>query len=156
MTYNPTNANDVELVVSKVNRDESGSRTGTTKIARTAKVVVDEFSIESDEDLDGLSGVGNAEALGISQGDVEHSFSFTIQGEYAKLFKKLASDDGRANELEIVARLDDYKDKLTGCRAGTRNLSGSSGDPVEYEVQGLATGRNPGDNTTSNSSNSDE
>lgn len=147
MTYNPTNANDVELVVSKVKRDESGSRTGATKIVQSASVVVDEFSIESDEDLEGLSGIGNAEALGISQGDVEHSFSFTIQGEYAKLFKNLASDNGRANELELIVRLDDYKDKLTGVKAGTRNLSGSSGDAVEYEVGGLATGRDGGDNT---------
>jgi len=147
MSYNPTNANDVELVVSKVEGDGSGASAPTTKIAKTAKVVVDDFTIGSDEDLEGLSGVGNAEALGISQGDVEHSFSFTIQGEYAKLFKNLASDDGRANELEIVARLDDYKDVLRGCRAGTRDLSGSSGDPVEFEVEGIATGREPGDNT---------
>lgn len=147
MTWNPTNANDVELIVSQVIRDESGSRTGTTELANTSFLVVDEFSIESDEDMEGLSGVGNPEALGISQGDVEHSFSFTVQGEDAELFKNLASEDGRAVELELVARLDDYKDKLTGARAGTRNLSGSSGDAVEYEVQGLATGRNPGDNT---------
>jgi len=146
MVWNPTNANDVELIVSQVNRDESGSRTGTTELANTARIVVDEFSIESDEDMEGLSGVGNAEALGISQGDVEHSFSFTVQGEDAELFKGLASSDGRANELEIIARLDDYRDKLTGARAGTRNLSGSSGDPTEFEVGGLATGRDPGDN----------
>lgn len=146
MTYNPTNTNDVELIVSKVERDESGSRTGSTPIAKTAKVVVDDFSIEADEDLELLSGVGNAEALGVSQGNVEYSFGFTIQGEYAKLFKELAADNGRANELEIVARLDDYKDKLTGARAGTRNLSGSDGDPVEYEVGGVATGRDGGDN----------
>lgn len=146
MPWNPTNANDVELIVSQVERNESGSRTGTTELANTAFLVVDEFSIESDEDMEGLSGVGNAEALGISQGDVEHSFSFTVQGEDAELFKNLASEGGRAVELEIVARLDDYRDKLTGARAGTRNLSGSSGDAVEFEVQGLATGRDPGDN----------
>lgn len=146
MPWNPTNANDVELIVSQVQRDESGSRTGTTELANTAFLVVDEFSIESDEDMEGLSGVGNAEALGISQGDVEHSFSFTVQGEDAELFQGLASDGGRAVELEIIARLDDYRDKLTGARAGTRNLSGSSGDATEFEVQGLATGRDPGDN----------
>lgn len=146
MPWNPTNANDVELIVSQVNRDETGSRTGTTELANTAFLVVDEFSIESDEDMEGLSGVGNAEALGISQGDVEHSFSFTVQGEDAELFKSLASDGGRAVELEIIARLDDYRDKMTGARAGTRNLSGSSGDAVEFEVQGLATGRDSGDN----------
>lgn len=148
MTWNPTNANDVELIVSRVERDESGSRTGSETLADTARIVVDEFSIESDEDLDGLSGVGNPEALGVSQGDVEHSFSFTVQGEDARLFKNLAADNGRANELEIIVRLQDYKDKLTGCRAGTRNLSGSSGDAVEYEAGGIATGRDDGDNVS--------
>lgn len=152
MTYNPTNANDVELIVSKVERSESGSRTGSSNIAQTSKVVVDDFSIGSDEDLEGLSGCGNPEALGVSQGDVDHTFSFTIQGEYAKLFKGLAADNGRANELEIIVRMDDYMDKLTGARAGTRDLSGSSGDAMEYEASGIATGRPNGDNTTSNSS----
>jgi hypothetical protein len=147
MVWNPTNANDVSLVVSQVERDENGTRTGATTIADTASIVVDEFSIDSDEDLEGLSGVGNPEALGISQGDVEHSFSFTVMGEDATLFQKLASDDGRAVELEIIVRMDDYKDKLTGARAGTRALSGSSGDATEFEVSGIATGRSPGDNT---------
>lgn len=146
MVWNPTNANDVEIIVSEVTRDDSGTRTGSTELASTARIVVDEFSIDSEEDLEGLSGVGNAEALGISQGDVEHSFSFTVQGEDAELFKGLASSDGRANELEMIVRLDDYRDKLTGARAGTRSLSGSSGDAVEYEVGGIATGRDAGDN----------
>jgi hypothetical protein len=146
MVWNPTNANDVELIVSQVIRDDNGTRTGTTELANTSRIVVDDFSIESDEDMEGLSGVGNAEALGISQGDVEHSFSFTVQGEDAELFQGLASEDGRAVELEIIARLDDYRDKMTGARAGTRNLSGSSGDPTEFEVSGIATGRDPGEN----------
>ncbi|WP_226041170.1 hypothetical protein [Natrinema sp. DC36] len=147
MTWNPTNANDVELIVSQVERDNSGSRTGATELANTARIVVDEFSIGTEEDLSGLSGVGNPRALGVSSGDVEDTFSFTVQGEDAELFKGLASDNGRAVELEIVVRLEDYRDKLTGARAGTRNLSGSSGDAVEFEVEGLATGRDPGDNT---------
>lgn len=148
MAWNPTNADDVELIVSVVERNDAGTRTGSTTLTTTARVVVDSFTISSDEDLTGLSGVGNPEALGISQGNVEHSFDFVIQGEDAKTFKNLASDDGRANELEIIARLDDYRDKLVGARAGTRELSGSDGDPVEFSVSGIATGRDPGDNVS--------
>jgi len=141
MPWNPTNANDVTLIVSRVVRDDSGTRTGSTTLADTSQVVVDDFSIESDEDLTGLSGVGNPEALGISRGDVEHTFSFTVQGEDAELFSGFASDEGRAVELEIILQSEDYVDKLTGAYAGTRNLSGSSGDPIEFEVDGMATGR---------------
>jgi hypothetical protein len=145
MTWNPTNTDDVTLIVSEVQRDESGTRTGTTELANTSAVVVDDFTIGSDEDLEGLSGVGNAEALGVSRGDIEHSFSFTVQGEDAELFNALAADDtGRAVELEIIALFEEYKDKLTGAYAGTREVSGSSGDPTEFEADGIATGRDPG------------
>lgn len=151
MTWYPTNANDVELIVSLVERDETGSRTGSSQIATSARIVVDDFTIGSEEDLQALSGIGNARALGVSQGDIEDSFEFTVQGEDAQLFQNLASgqqdQDGRANELEIIVRMDDYRDKLTGAYAGTRELSGSSGDPVEYAVSGIATGRDPGPNT---------
>lgn len=145
MPWNPTNTDDVTLIVSQVIRDDSGARTGSTELANTNAIVVDDFSIETDEDLTGLSGVGNAEALGITQGDIDHSFSFTVQGEDADLFNGLASDDtGRAVELEIIVRMENYKDKLTGAYAGTRNLSGNSGDATEFDVEGVATGRDPG------------
>lgn len=148
MTWYPTNTDDVTLIVSEVLRDDSGSRTGSTEIANTSAIVVDDFSIETEEDMEALSGIGNAEALGISKGDIEHSFSFTVQGEDAELFNGLASNsDGRAVELEIVVKAEDYKDKLTGAWAGTRNVSGSSGDPLEFEAEGVATGRSPGETT---------
>lgn len=142
MTWNPTNSNDVSLTVSEVNRDSSGTRNGTSEIGTTSTVVVDDFSIDTEEDLTSLSGVGNPEALGISQGDVEHSFSFTVQGEDAELFTGLASDStGNAEEIEIVVTLEDYTTTLSKAYAGTRNLSGSSGDPVELEVEGVAANR---------------
>jgi hypothetical protein len=145
MTWYPTNADDVTLIVSQVERDDSGARTGSTELANTNAIVVDDFSIETEEDMDDLSGIGNAEALGISKGDISHSFSFTVQGEDADLFNGLASNDtGRAVELEIIVRMEDYKDKLTGAWAGTRNVSASSGDAIEFEAEGIATGRDPG------------
>jgi len=145
MVWYPTNANDVTLIVSQVQRDDTGTRTGTSELANTNAITVDDFSIDTEEDMEGLSGIGNAEALGISKGDIEHSFSFTVQGEDAELFNGLASNDtGRAVELEIIVSMEDYKDKLTGAWAETRNVSGSSGDAVEYEAEGIATGRDPG------------
>lgn len=145
MAWNPTNADEVTLIVSEVQRDDTGAQTGTVELANTSAVVVDDFSIGTDEDLEGLSGIGNPEALGVSRGDIDHSFSFVVQGEDAELFNDIASDDtGRSVELQILVKMQDYKDKLTGAYAGTRNLSGSSGDPMEFEVEGMATGRDPG------------
>ena len=145
MPWNPTNTDDVTLIVSQVIRDEAGTRTGSVELANTNAIVVDDFSIDTEEDMEALSGIGNAEALGISKGDIEHSFSFTVQGEDAELFNSLTDNDtGRAQELEIIVTMEEYKDKLTGAYAGTRNVSGSSGDPVEGEFEGIATGRSPG------------
>jgi hypothetical protein len=146
MSWNPTNADDVTLIVSLVERDESGSRTNTEKLVNTSAIVVDDFSIETDEDLEALSGVGNAEALGISQGDVEHSFSFTVQGEDSDLMVNMASgkgagDKARANELELLAKFDGINIELSGAYTGTRNISGSSGDPIEAEFEGIATNK---------------
>jgi len=151
MTWYPTNANDVTLTVSQVQRDDTGTRTGNgEELANTNAITVDDFSIDTEEDMEILTGIGNAEAGaqnggGVSKGDIEHSFSFTVQGEDADLFNGLASDDsGRAVELEIVVSMEEYVDTLTGAWAGTRNVSGSSGDAIEYEVEGVATGRNSG------------
>lgn len=146
MTWYPTNADDVTLIVSQVERNDDGSRSGSRELTKTNAITVDDFTIGTEEDLTALSGVGNANPLGISQGDIEHSFDFTVQGEDADLFNALSADEsGRAVELEIVVRAEDYKDKLVGAYAGTRELSGSSGDPIEYAVEGMATGRDPGE-----------
>lgn len=148
MTWNPTNANDVTLIISQVQRNDDGTRVGANDIGSTLAIVVDDFSIDTAEDLEGLSGVGQRTPQGISRGDIEHEFSFTVQGEDADLFngltKKGDSGNQTAAELEIIVKMEDYKDTLTGAFAGTRNLSGSSGDPMEYEASGMATGRNPG------------
>lgn len=134
MSWNPTNANDVRLVVSRVGEDGNIVKTGTTSI------VVDDFSIDTEEDLTGLSGIGNRSPQGISKGDIEYSFSFTIQGEDEDVFVDL-EDDGEAVELDIKALFDMVTISLEGAWAGTRSVSGSSGDPIEFEVEGMATNK---------------
>jgi hypothetical protein len=148
MSWNPTNANDVTLIVSVVERGESGSRSGPTELVNTGAVVVDDFSIETEEDLEGLSGIGNRTPQGISKGDVDHTFSFTVQGEDGVLFQQIAEgEDGsvdsgtQSRELELTARFESIDIELSGAWAGTRNISGSSGDAIEYEVEGMATNK---------------
>jgi hypothetical protein len=146
--WNPTNADEVTLIIEQVSRSD-GSRTTSSILGSdngpvSGAVVVDDFSIETEEDLESLTGIGNYEALGISKGDVEHSFSFTVQGEHADLFQDLAASDGTAEELDIIVKMDTYKDKLVSAYAGTRNLSVSNGDPAEFEVEGIALDRDPG------------
>jgi len=145
MPWNPTNADDVTIIISQVERNDAGERTGSTELANTNVVSASDFSIDTEEELEIISGIGNAEGIGISKGDIEHTFSFTVMGEDAELFNGLVENDsGRAVELELLVRMNEYKDKLTECYAGTRSLSVSDGDTVEYEVEGVALQRSAG------------
>lgn len=138
MPWKPTNANDVTLIISLVERENGGFTTGSSNVSDTSAIVVDSFSIDDEQDMSALSGVGRFRAFGISKGDVETGFSFTVQGEDATLFAGLAADDGDANELQIIVEMQDYRATLEGAYAGTRSLSGDSGDPTELQVEGIA------------------
>lgn len=131
-----TNANDVELVL------QSGDLQRGTP-ADMGRVVVDEFTITREEDDSLESGVGHRLPAGISNGDIEHSFSFTIIGQDVGTFEMIATGDGRSNVFSFTARRRDgdvieWEYALDTCKATTEELSGSSGDPTEYSVEGIA------------------
>jgi hypothetical protein len=132
-----TNANDVELVM------ETGDTTRGTP-SEMGRVLVDEFTITREEDDSLESGVGHRLPAGISNGDIEHSFSFTIMGQDVEVFEMVATSDGRSRIFSFTARkVDDegtieWEYALDTCKATTEELSGSSGDPMEYSVEGIA------------------
>lgn len=133
-----TNANDVELIL-----ESEGTKRGTP--GDMGRVVVDDFSITKDEDATLESGVGHQNAAGISNGDIEHNFSFTILGDDVSVFEMVADSDGSGNIFSFTARkmTDDgqavrWEFALDTCKATSEELSGSSGDPTEYAVEGIA------------------
>jgi len=149
MAWEPTNANDVRLTVSKVERGDDGSVEGTTEIGASTSIVVDSFSIDSSGSLDPLHGLSNSEALGISQGNVEHEFSFTVMGEYYDLLESVrrrgqnTEGDPRSVELQIVAQWQDYRTILSGSYIEEKNSSVSDGETAEHEFSGYALRRDP-------------
>lgn len=131
-----TNANDVELVL-----ERDGTKRGTA--SGMGRVVVDEFSITREEDDSLESGVGHRLPAGITNGDITHSFSFTITGQDVTVFDMIATKDGRSRVFSFTARKRDgstieWEYALDTCKATTEELSGSSGDPTEYSVEGIA------------------
>lgn len=131
-----TNANDVELVL-----EANGTQRGTAQ--SMGRVVVDDFSITREEDDSLESGVGHRLPAGISNGDIEFNFSFTIMGQDVSTFEMIATADGRSNVFSFTARRRDgstieWEYALDTCKATTEELSGSSGDPTEYAVDGIA------------------
>jgi hypothetical protein len=132
-----TNANDVELILEK-----GDVRRGSS--LEMGRVVVDEFSITKDEDITSQSGVGQRLPAGLSRGDIEHGFSFTMLGEDVSTFEMIANEDGESQIFSFTARKteDDgtvrWEYSLDTCLASSEELSASSGDPMEYAVEGFA------------------
>lgn len=135
-----TNANDVELII-----EGGGVQRGTSD--SMGRIVVDDFTVTREEDGDPVSGVGTQFPRGHTNGDVSFSFSFTILGEDVTVFETVANQKGASNFFSFTA----YKEEedgtlrweigLDGCKAATEELSASSGDPIEYAVDGSAISR---------------
>ena len=118
-----TGANDMRLVI----RDEDDNKLGST-----ATMVVDDFEFQKSQDKPLQHGVGNEEPQGRVYGNKEYTFSFTIMGEKAELFKDIASP-GSAYDAHlfgqttkwIVRNMDDTQ----------FTYSASDGDPVEFSAE---------------------
>lgn len=131
-----TNANDVELVL-----EAGNAKRGTPQ--EMGRIVVDSFNIARDEDDSLASGVGHRLPSGISNGDIEFSFSFTIIGQDVSTFEMIATQDGRSKIFSFTARKRDgdtieWEYALDTCKATTEEIGGDSGDPTEYSVEGIA------------------
>lgn len=132
-----TNANDVELFLQR-----GGEQRGTPR--EMGRIVVDEFSITKEEDDSLVSGVGFRLPGGITNGDVTFNFSFTMQGEDVSTFEMISAADGTSNVFSFTAQRPDeegniqWEVALDTCKATTEEITASSGDPMEYSVEGIA------------------
>lgn len=131
-----TNANDVELFL-----QADGEKRGT--LQSMGRIVVDDFSITKEEDNSLESGVGFRLPAGVSMGDVTFNFSFTLLGDDVDVFQMVAEDDGMSSPFSLTAMKRDgdtieWEVALDTCLAGTEEWSASSGDPMEYSVEGIA------------------
>lgn len=134
-----TNANDVELVL-----EGDGDKVGSDK--SLGRIVVDDFTITREEDDSTVSGVGFRLPAGLTYGDINFSFSFTMIGSDTDVFRTLSDDQGRGKLFSFTARKTDdngnleWEYALDTCSATTDEFSGSSGDPTEVPVEGVAVG----------------
>lgn len=131
--YEIENANDVVLTVTPVFDGDS------LNLEEAARIVADSFNFTINEDNQSLSGAGRRTPKGLSGGDVEYTFSFTIQGTSAELLKTFALRDGRSRWIAFTAVCQDGT--ILDMDAGKFTSfakDGSSGDPTEYSIEGVA------------------
>lgn len=127
-----TNANDVRLVI------KAADVSGEVAMTDAARIVVDDFNFTIEEDNQPLSGVGNQNPVGITRGDIEHSFSFTLQGEDGDLLETVATQEGRSREIEFTATGRVFVVKMMSGYLTSLSYDGSTGEAVEWSVEGVA------------------
>lgn len=133
-----TNANDVELIL-----ESGGTKRGTPR--DMGRIVVDEFTITREEDDSLVSGVGFRLPAGVTYGDIEFGWSFTMIGEDTEVFDMVSTEDGRSRAFSFTARKTDSDDTLQWeialdtCVTTSDEYSATSGDPSEVPLEGIAT-----------------
>ena len=126
-----TNANDVRLVISAVGESDYA-------MTDAARIVVDDFNFTIEEDNEPLSGVGNHRPVGITRGDIEYSFSFTVQGEDGDLLETIATRRGRSREITFTATGREFVCKMISGYLTSLTYDGSTGEAVEWAAEGVA------------------
>lgn len=132
-----TNANDVELIL-----ESGGTKAGTSR--SMGRIVVDDFSISTTEGNDAVSGVGFRTPAGVTFGDVNYNWSFTLMGSDLNVFDMVANPDGTSKVFSFTARKTDdegvveFEFALDTCFKTDDDYGGTSGDPTEYSVEGGA------------------
>lgn len=129
-----TNADDVELVL-----DFNDGPTG--------RVVAQDFTITVEQTINSISGISQNTPKGLTKGDLEYSFSFTIQGEDTQVMGNVSDSDGDSLPFDMDAsKLPDqgsdaeWEYALLTCLADTEEISGTTDETMELAVEGMAAG----------------
>lgn len=141
MTELVTNANDVSIYMAP--KDGSGS---------PIRVKANEFTLATEQGITEVGDVGGSdpsELRGLSKGNLSHGFEFTIQGDQANVQETTTRPNGDARPLEMRAEKPEeagdsssswkYSFDLVLCES--EEITGTSGDPTGYSVEGVAVGR---------------
>lgn len=137
-----TNADDVEVII----ENESGN---------FIRVKAEEFTLTSEQDITSVSNVGQNIPRGLSKGDIEYTFSFTIEGDDTAIKQSVNDEVGDARPFGMTAGKpieanesgagggDEYEWEygFDLCLADTEEITGTTGETLGYSVEGMAAGR---------------
>lgn len=131
-----TNSNDVEIVLERL-----GNKAGTADAF--GRMVVDDFTLTRNEDNSLVGGVGFRQPGGMTGGDITYEFSFTMMGSDTNVFSIISDSDGESNVFALTARKVNDDDTIAWeyalgfCKANTEEVDLSTGDAMEYPVDGV-------------------
>lgn len=133
-----TNADDVDVVL----ESEDGTKAGTPNAM--GRVVASDFTITAEQDISSVGSIGHVTPAGLSKGDLEYSFSFTVSGEDVTVMDMVSDEVGDSIPFSLTARKTDengnivWEYSLTTCLADTEEITATTGETMELAVEGLA------------------
>lgn len=120
-----TSANDVVITIGGQNMT-------------TAKLVVDDFELNENDEKELHSGVGNDTPVAMTRGNVTYDFSCTLLGEDASIWQSIANkkvdDDDVSDELGLVVKTNQRKFNFSKAYVNGWSVSASDGDPLEISI----------------------
>lgn len=138
MTELVTNADDVEVVIS--NEEYTPDGEGTVRFLKA-----NEYTLTSEQNIASVGAVGQVAPKGLSKGDLEYSFDFTIQGEDLEAMDIVSDDIGDSLPFDYTVRkpqegstVPEWEYSLKLCLADTEEISGTTSETNEIAVEGMA------------------
>lgn len=129
-----TNADDVDLTVDFHD-------------GPLVRVVAQDFTITAEQTINSVSGISQNTPKGLTKGDLEYSFDFSIQGEDTEIMDNVSDSDGDSLPFDMTASKQEdngsdatWEYALTTCLADTEEISGTTGETMELSVEGMAAG----------------
>lgn len=133
-----TNADDVDIIL-----ESDGEKHGTPN--SMGRFNANEFTLTVDQDITSEGMVGQNTPAGLSKGDLEYSFSFTVVGQDTTMMDMVSDDTGDSLPFSMTARKVDggetqWEYSIETCLADTEEITGTSGETLEVSVEGLGAG----------------
>lgn len=141
-----TNADDVDVYL-KANSEDIAN---TADVPTSAMYIVgNEFSLSTEQDIESVGGFSQNVPKGLTKGDIEYSFDFSIDGENRDVQLLISDEDGDSRPFSMTVEKPneanpdetEWKYSFEVCLADTEEISGTTGEAIGLSVEGMAAGR---------------
>jgi len=131
-----TDANDVDVVF-----EQDGNQYGTPN--SMMRKTVNEFTITVGQTISSEGMVGQHAPAGLSKGDLEYTFSFTLSGDDGDIQGMVSDEIGDSLPFNMTAKkvedgTEQWSYSLRTCLADTEEVTGTTGETLEVSVEGMA------------------
>lgn len=137
-----TNADDVEVVIDSYEAP-------TDSIETPVRIKANEFTISVEQDINSVGAISQNTPKGLTKGDLEYSFEFSIEGDDVDIQALVSGVQGDSYPFDMAARKPttgeadiqyEWEYSLETCLADTEEITGTTGEALGFSVEGMAAG----------------